>query len=119
MGRGWGGVGGVGGEDFFIKTSFFVYCSLLAVFCTKSIIRKNKKDCSRTEQASNKTVAKKILEVPFCKSRQIYWICKNMAVEISLIYLLTESCSGACFFFFFLSHSFFLLFNRNRIGCIR
>ena len=30
------------------------------------------------------------------------WICKNMAIEISLIYLLTESCSEAfsflCFF---------------------
>ena len=26
------------------------------------------------------------------------WICKSMAIEISLIYLLTESCSGACFF---------------------
>ena len=25
------------------------------------------------------------------------WICKNMAIEISLIYLLTESYSGACF----------------------
>ena len=28
------------------------------------------------------------------------WICKNMATEISLIYLLTESCSGVCFFCF-------------------
>ena len=26
------------------------------------------------------------------------WICKNMATEISLIYPLTESCSGAFFF---------------------
>ena len=41
------------------QTSFFVYCSLLGVFCTKSIIRKNKTDWSRTEEASNKTVAKK------------------------------------------------------------
>ena len=32
------------------------------------------------------------------------WICKNMATEISLIYPLTESCSGAWFFFFFLSY---------------
>ena len=27
------------------------------------------------------------------------WICKNMATEISLIYPLTESCSGAFFFY--------------------
>ena len=27
------------------------------------------------------------------------WICKNMATEISLVYPLTESCSGAFFFF--------------------
>ena len=26
------------------------------------------------------------------------WICKNMATEISFIYPLTESCSGAFFF---------------------
>ena len=30
---------------------------------------------------------------------------KNMATEISLIYSLTEPCSGACIFFF---HSYFL-----------
>ena len=24
------------------------------------------------------------------------WVCKNMAIEISLIYLLTGSCSGVC-----------------------
>ena len=27
------------------------------------------------------------------------WICKNMAIEISLVYLLTESCSGTYIFF--------------------
>ena len=27
------------------------------------------------------------------------WICKNMATEMSLIYSLSESCSGACIFF--------------------
>ena len=27
------------------------------------------------------------------------WICKNMAIEISLVYLLTESCSGVYIFF--------------------
>ena len=33
--------------------------------------------------------------------RYIYisvWICKNMPTEISLIYPLTEPCSGVCFF---------------------
>ena len=38
-------------------------------FCTESIIRKKK--WPSTEQATNETVAKKILEVTFCKSRQI------------------------------------------------
>ena len=47
-----------------------VYCSLLGLFCTESIIRKKKKWPS-TEQSTNETVAKKILEVTFCKSRQI------------------------------------------------
>ena len=47
---------------------FLVYCSLLGVFCTENI----RKKWSSTEQASNTTVAKKILEVPYCKSRQIY-----------------------------------------------
>ena len=42
---GWGRGGGE------VRLLFFVYCSLLGVFCTKSIIRKNKKDWSRTEQA--------------------------------------------------------------------
>ena len=40
-------------------------------------------------------------------------ICKNVATEISLIRPLTESCSGACFFFFIVT---FYLFNRYRIG---
>ena len=43
------------------------------------------------------------------------WICKNTATEISLIYPLTESCSGACSLFFFLIVTFYL-FNRYRIG---
>ena len=38
-------------------------------FCTESIIRKKK--WPSTEQSTNETVAKKILEVTFCKSRQI------------------------------------------------
>ena len=62
-GGGWGGKGGgwVSEKDVnsIGKTSFFVYCSFLGVFGTKSIIRKNKTDWSRTEEASNKTVAKK------------------------------------------------------------
>ena len=64
---GGGGGGGGGGKDVnsIRKTSFFVYCSLLGVFCTKSIIRKNKIDWSRTEEASNKTVAKKSLRYLF------------------------------------------------------
>ena len=41
-------------------------------------------------------------------------ICKNMATEISLIYFLSESSSGACIFFFFIVT--FYLFNRYRIG---
>ena len=44
-----------------------VYCSLLGFFCTESIIKK----WPSTEQATNETVAKKILEVTFCKSKQI------------------------------------------------
>ena len=53
MGWGRGGGGEMAEKDVnsIIKTSFFVYCSLLGDFCTKSIIRKNKKDWSRTEQA--------------------------------------------------------------------
>ena len=62
---GWGREGGGGGwgsekdVNSIRKTSFFVYCSFLGVFGTKSIRRKNKTDWSRTEEASNKTVAKK------------------------------------------------------------
>ena len=41
------------------------------------------------------------------------WICKNMATEISLIYPLTEPCSGAFFFIFIVT---FYLLNRYRIG---
>ena len=46
------------------------------------------------------------------------WICKNMAIEISLIYLLTGSCSGVCvcvcvFFFFFATTPY--LFNLYQI----
>ena len=32
--------------------------------------KQTKKECSSTEQASNETVAKNFLEVPFIKSRQ-------------------------------------------------
>ena len=37
-------------------------------------------------------------------------ICKTMAIEISLIYLLPGSCSGVCVcvFFFFHNHSLFI-----------
>ena len=46
------------------------------------------------------------------------WICKNMAMEIFLIYFPTESCSGACSFVFF-SFIVTFYFNRYRIGCTR
>ena len=64
MGWGRGEGGGEWGSEKDVnsirQTSFFVYCSLLGVFCTKSIVRKNKTDWSRTEEASNKTVAKNL-----------------------------------------------------------
>ena len=44
------------------------------------------------------------------------WICKTMAIEISLIYLLTGSCSGVCVcvcFFFFITTPY--LFNLYQI----
>ena len=45
------------------------------------------------------------------------WVCKNMAIEISLIYLLTGSCSGVCVcvrvFFFFATTPY--LFNLYQI----
>ena len=48
-----------------INTCFSVDCSPLGV-CTEQIMRK------KNGQVLNKTVAKNILEVPFCKSKQIY-----------------------------------------------
>ena len=50
-----------------LNACFFVYCSLLGVFFTENTMR-NK--WLSIEQASNETVAKKILAVPFGKSRQ-------------------------------------------------
>ena len=48
------------------------------------------------------------LMVLFFYTTYIYvWICKHMATEISLIYPLTESCSGTCVFFFVLFLFFF------------
>ena len=41
------------------------------------------------------------------------WICKNMATEISLIYPLTESCSGAFFLYSYFKANFYS-FNRYR-----
>ena len=48
------------------------------------------------------------------------WVCKNMAIEISLIYLLTGSCFGVCvclcfFFFFFFFATTPYLFNLYQI----
>ena len=38
------------------------------------------------------------------------WVCKNMAIEISLVYHLTESCSGAYIYFFMVTFYLFKLY---------
>ena len=64
-------IGGSGGDGNSIINTLSS-CLLQFVrgfFCTESIIRKKK--WSSTEQSTNETVAKNILEVTFCKSRRI------------------------------------------------
>ena len=58
------GRGGGGGEDenSLLNTCFLTYGSSLGDFCTENII---KKVWSRTEQASNGTVAKNSWKYPF------------------------------------------------------
>ena len=61
--------GGGDGNSIISTLSSCLLQFVRGFFCTESIIRKKK--WPSTEQSTNETVAKKILEVTFCKSRQI------------------------------------------------
>ena len=81
MGEGWGGRG-QGDENSVFNTCFLIYCSLLSGVFVLKISKKNGQVLNKPQ---TRLLLKKILEVPFYKSRQTYiYIYIYIVVSVSL-----------------------------------